>query len=914
MRNGKIHYLLLLILATVILFNCTIVVEAASNPSRSEIYKTMVTIGHEYNIPPEILYAVGYTESKLRQYNSSGRTLISPDGGIGIMQVTPGHVSVNYDLYQLKYNWKYNIRIGAQVLKTKWNLKNKITTNNGRTGNWIPIIGQGNPLILENWYFALWAYNGFVGENNPNELPKWIGYVGNGYLKEDGYQCKVFDALNNLGFAATELPSSWLPNSGVPTVGSYYDVPQPIHYSAIADQNYVDNKPQGNLVLKDIQIAGLDSFPSVKLMARITNQSETAIKKPFQVTLYNNGKIFKQEVSALAAGATKQISYDPQINDAGEYNYSLLLDSSNQVEEGSEADNKIKGAVKITNDQAKKAEANIAESSGGEFDRNLKIEGLRVLGREYSTQKYKFAAEIVNTGNTPIDNKTYVTLYINQDYYQVPVTDIESWEKKTVIFSTDISYPDTYYYSVLADSKAIVRESSELDNKLNGVVNLKGVTDISNEKVDLTVTYPDQISIGKQAGFRGQVSDKADKIIASVDGYKIADQIVNSNGNFKFDHIFTQSNWNRRLVIKSFTSTGKEVNELETRIRVLKNEQLTVNYPNPIVAGKYIEIKGQALHPIHKVIVSMDGYVLKEEVVKDGIYKINCKINQPGAARQLVVKAFDEQGRAIKELKYKPAVIDRELTVNHPERVKVGQKFKINGKALEPTDKIIVSVDGYVIAEKAVSGQQYNFTTQLNQSGDDRKLVVKGFTGSGTAVAEIKDKIDVVNDDLIKDVPYFYQYYNSYHPSATCQNTSVAMVLGYYGWTGNPDDITRTWGRKKAQSPSGLAELFNHYAQENNLGVRMRAHYDLNISHMRSLLKSGKPVILHNEFTSYGHLVTLVGFDGDYYYVNDPAGRWNQRYKGGYPGRTSTNGKYVKYHKNNLERASLWYHEICFVN
>ena len=36
------------------------------------------------------------------------------------------------------------------------------------------------------------------------------------------------------------------------------------------------------------------------------------------------------------------------------------------------------------------------------------------------------------------------------------------------------------------------------------------------------------------------------------------------------------------------------------------------------------------------------------------------------------------------------------------------------------------------------------------------------------------------------------------------------MVLAYLGWNGEPDDITRRFG-KDAQSPAGLAEVFNAY-------------------------------------------------------------------------------------------------------
>ena len=32
----------------------------------------------------------------------------------------------------------------------------------------------------------------------------------------------------------------------------------------------------------------------------------------------------------------------------------------------------------------------------------------------------------------------------------------------------------------------------------------------------------------------------------------------------------------------------------------------------------------------------------------------------------------------------------------------------------------------------------------------------------------------------VKDIPYFNQYYNEFYGHATCQNTSIAMVLSYY--------------------------------------------------------------------------------------------------------------------------------------
>ena len=53
-------------------------------------------------------------------------------------------------------NFAYNVARGAYVLADKWN----------GGGEKIPIAGSdsgGHPLVLENWYFAVWAYNGFTG-------------------------------------------------------------------------------------------------------------------------------------------------------------------------------------------------------------------------------------------------------------------------------------------------------------------------------------------------------------------------------------------------------------------------------------------------------------------------------------------------------------------------------------------------------------------------------------------------------------------------------------------------------------------------------------------------------------------------------------------------------------------------------
>ena len=169
-------------------------------------------------------------------------------------------------------------------------------------------------------------------------------------------------------------------------------------------------------------------------------------------------------------------------------------------------------------------------------------------------------------------------------------------------------------------------------------------------------------------------------------------------------------------------------------------------------------------------------------------------------------------------------------------------------------------------------------------------------------------------------VPYFYQYANRINGPYTCQNTSIAMVLSYYGWRGVPDEITAEFGRHRAQDPVGLASVFNTLARRAGIGERMRASTEGSLAELKTKLDTGYPVIVH-AYTTAGHVVVVTGYDTGGYYVNDPAGRWNEVFRGGYPGGYDSNiGRGVYYQKAAFEAAistsdgysylPLWIHEI----
>ena len=169
-------------------------------------------------------------------------------------------------------------------------------------------------------------------------------------------------------------------------------------------------------------------------------------------------------------------------------------------------------------------------------------------------------------------------------------------------------------------------------------------------------------------------------------------------------------------------------------------------------------------------------------------------------------------------------------------------------------------------------------------------------------------------------VPHFSQWDNRLSPEATCQNTSIAIVLAHYGWRGNPDDITSRYGRRYAQSPPGLADLFNQLASQSGINQKLIHRGNGTMADVRALLDQGKPVIVHGYFTGYGHVLVVTGYDANGYYVNDPAGVWSQIFRGGYGGGAWQSGKNVYYSKAAFEAAvatsdgrnfmPVWYHEL----
>lgn len=131
-------------------------------------------------VPPTLLKAIGWIESGWRQASfstprgSTGPTVTSTSCAYGLMQILSGmQIEGTPTPKQRKIGTEYlaNIAAAVQLLAIKWNL----------APDTLPAVLPRNPRVLEDWYYAVWAYHCYgdvcdaLGiRNNPDDPAlKW---------------------------------------------------------------------------------------------------------------------------------------------------------------------------------------------------------------------------------------------------------------------------------------------------------------------------------------------------------------------------------------------------------------------------------------------------------------------------------------------------------------------------------------------------------------------------------------------------------------------------------------------------------------------------------------------------------------------------------------------------------------------
>ena len=191
-------------------------------------------------IPADLLKAISWVESDMTmaqrsvRFDSIGEALVSFDCGHGLTQVTTGMTvplganGLPSDRQVLiATHYAYNVARGAQILAEKWNAAPEQR----------PIVGtdtNSDPALIENWYYAVWGYNGFTGpganrSNHPlDSALQWPrpAFQCDGTQSRDRYPyqelvwgCLARPAVRNNTNLWTAVPAT-LPNQTDPAVFS----------------------------------------------------------------------------------------------------------------------------------------------------------------------------------------------------------------------------------------------------------------------------------------------------------------------------------------------------------------------------------------------------------------------------------------------------------------------------------------------------------------------------------------------------------------------------------------------------------------------------------------------------------------------------------------------------------------------
>ena len=227
------------------------------NPSFKHMNCLLTSAALDAKIPPEVVKAVAQQESSWRQF-VNGQPFISQDGGIGLMQITN---KPSYDQQKLKYDIKYNIQAGIEILNNMYNWGD------------LPKIKGAGPEIIENWYFPIMAYNGIKPINSPLKQ-------STGERNPIAYQEKVFPIIeadnfwggNKLGqfpFSTSDFEYDPGSDKNIVFRKKEYTLTDPIHFSTYSFQKGDNVVVTGNEV--NLRSKPNTSSSVVSVLAKGTN-------------------------------------------------------------------------------------------------------------------------------------------------------------------------------------------------------------------------------------------------------------------------------------------------------------------------------------------------------------------------------------------------------------------------------------------------------------------------------------------------------------------------------------------------------------------------------------------------------------------------------------------------------------------
>ncbi len=182
-----------------------------------------------------------------------------------------------------------------------------------------------------------------------------------------------------------------------------------------------------------------------------------------------------------------------------------------------------------------------------------------------------------------------------------------------------------------------------------------------------------------------------------------------------------------------------------------------------------------------------------------------------------------------------------------------------------------------------------------------------------TNTQKVAEVPSLKTDKVQLQVPYLSQLDNLTNPGGTCNVTSVAMCMAYFG---HPirnsqneqleDELNQYCSANglDRHSPADLAKVLRAYGYKDDF--QSNAKWE----DVKQWLNQGNPCIVHGYFTSSGHIITIIGYNQTGWIVNDPYGEW---YSTGYD--TSKSGAGLTYSYGMMRQicspdGDLWIHYV----
>lgn len=179
-------------------------------------------------------------------------------------------------------------------------------------------------------------------------------------------------------------------------------------------------------------------------------------------------------------------------------------------------------------------------------------------------------------------------------------------------------------------------------------------------------------------------------------------------------------------------------------------------------------------------------------------------------------------------------------------------------------------------------------------------LEIDGLVGKNTQAAlQQAEPIDPKASpiiSIIKSVPYFSQRDNEFVPSGTCNVTSLAMVMSYWGIQPSAGEQLEDQLFQELLEPDAQDYFHRNHLELKNQGYNPRNVHGMlgwlakkhglehrftdaaTLLQIKGELDQQRPVITSGRFTASGHIIVLIGYTHSGFIVHDPWGDWEKGY------------------------------------